>query len=351
MLAFATLLLLTVLRCSSSPSPSPPVPPVRTLSVPIVNDDVNDGRVKTSVCKTAIFNLCHVQAGSALHLNETIACLFQQIDWLDNESTCAMYLNSVVANMVDTCSEDQGTLCTGEGDSETPTKLLTCLASRYYTVSKPCAGSIDLLLGNIVPCAAEVSVHCPTLTEPTDVMPCLAAASGADDFSAACAAAVQKYAETPVAAAGDDADASGDWNEENHADDGEASSDGESGSGSGSGSGNGSGKKSKDRYKVENDDAKTPFEDTEDEDVVEESYFTIVAGLGILVTLLAVHRCYRMCCATAQADVNFVGTAKGTYVRAPGEEDEDEAPSSRHSRDEELFVRPTNLLSRDAIAV
>ena len=303
-------------------------------TVQIINDDVNDGRVKTSVCKTAIFNMCQVQPGNTLRLNETISCLFDQIDWLDTEGTCYMYLSSVVANMVDECVTDQGTFCSNITSS---TAVLTCLSSHYYAVSPPCSVSIALLLGNIIPCVSEANTYCSTETEPVKIMHCLnnTVINNANDFSPACLDMVHKYSiASPIVTdnetdnGSDDAANGGQWEEwsEDHDDDG-----GDDGSTSDTTNDAKSGSKKK-RNKVETDDAKTPFEDTEPESFAEESYFTVVGALFLLVVLLMLFRCLRSCFVGSHVDVRVASMArsvdpdaidtKGSYVRAStGEED------------------------------
>ena len=303
-------------------------------TVQITNDDVNDGRVKTSVCKTAIFNLCQVQPGNTLRLNETISCLFDQIDWLDTEGTCYMYLSSVVANMVDECVTDQGTFCSNVTSS---TAVLTCLASHYYAVSQPCSTSIELLLGNIIPCVSEANTYCSTETVPVKIMHCLnnTVVNNADNFSPACLDMVHKYSiasptvvDNETENGSDDAANGGQWEEwsEDHDDDG-----GDDGSTSGTSDNEESGSRKK-RNKAETDDAKTPFEDTEPESLAEESYFTVVGALFLLITLLILFRCIRACFVGANVDVRAASMArsvdpdaidnKGSYVRASSAEDD-----------------------------
>ncbi len=295
-------------------------------SVPITTDDVNEGRVKTAVCKTAIFNMCQVNVGSPLHLNSTIGCLLGEIDWLDNESTCYMYLNSVVANLLDSCASDQEKNCGGIEDS-TSSATLTCLASHYYSVSPPCSAGIELLLGNIIPCVSEANSYCPTETDPVHVMQCLNTTVGIE-FSAACAAMVHSY--VPAVAGYSDFGDNDDteevkWSKEEDHDDSvdtdDADKDGTSTT------------TVKRKHKVENDDGKMPFEDTEPESLGEETYFTVVGGIALLIVLLVMFRCIRACCGSAQSDIRF-GSAdegkrggeadnKGAYVRAAGDEEED----------------------------
>ena len=260
--------------------------------------------------------------------------MFDQIDWLDTEGTCYMYLSSVVANMVDECVSDQSTFC---GNVTSATAVLTCLASHYYAVSQPCSVSISLLLDNIIPCVSEANTYCPTETDPVKIMHCLndTVVNNADTFSPACLDMVHKYSiASPKVISNnsdnenDDTGNGGQWEEwsEDHDDDG-----GDDGSTTGTDNNAKSGSKKK-RNKVETDDAKTPFEDTEPESFAEESYFTVVGALFLLVALLMLFRCIRGCFVGSLVDVRTASMArsvdsdvidhKGSYVRASTGDDD-----------------------------
>lgn len=162
--------------------------------ITVITDDVNDGRVKVSMCKNAIFMNCPITAGRKVHLNETVACLLHELDQLDEEGTCAMVFTSIIKNVFEACNS------TGpEGLCFNITKIpnrpynleklsdLTCFAQNYFADSSFCRDQLDDLIGDVIPCAAEAGKYCPRQSE--DPMPCLNAThsnASVTDFSIGC---------------------------------------------------------------------------------------------------------------------------------------------------------------------
>lgn len=163
--------------------------PLRT----VVNDDVNDSRVKVSVCKNAIFMNCPIIAGKNVHLNETVACLLSTLDYLDEEGTCAMVFSSIINNVLEACSsskpEDACFNLTDVPDRPyylAPLDDITCFAQNYFSRTEDCRDELDDLIGNIIPCADEARKYCPG--DVAGTMSCLNATYSNDSgiFSAGC---------------------------------------------------------------------------------------------------------------------------------------------------------------------
>ena len=135
-----------------------------------VNDDINDGRVKLSVCKIAIFNLCPIIPGQNVRLNDTVACLLRNADEWDEEATCSILFESIVKNIDEVCSADSFGLC---ANMTTPKdqpyyyeKLtaLTCYAQNYFAEGVDCQSYLDQLIVNVIPCALEAGKYCPDVS-------------------------------------------------------------------------------------------------------------------------------------------------------------------------------------------
>ena len=162
--------------------------------ITVITDDINDGRVKVSMCKNAIFMNCPITAGKKVYLNETVACLLHELDQLDEEGTCAMVFTSIIKNVFEACSSSGP-----EGLCFNITKIpnrpyyleklsdLTCFAQNYFADSLFCRDQLDDLIGDVIPCAAEAGKYCPDQSD--DPMPCLNAThsnTSVTDFSVGC---------------------------------------------------------------------------------------------------------------------------------------------------------------------
>jgi hypothetical protein len=152
--------------------------PLRT----VVNDDVNDSRVQVSVCKNAIFTNCPIATGKNVHLNETVACLLQTLDYLDEEGTCAMVFSSIINNDRIYYLE--------------PLDDITCFAQNYFTRTDDCRIELDELIGNIIPCADEARKYCPG--DVAGTMPCLNAtySNSSGIFSTGCIGLISTWSYT-----------------------------------------------------------------------------------------------------------------------------------------------------------
>lgn len=159
----------------------------------VVNDDVNDSRVQVSVCKNAIFTNCPIASGKSVHLNETVACLLETLDILDEEGTCAMVFTSIIDNVQESCkSSKPEDVCFNLSDIPDriyylePLDDITCFAQNYFTRSDDCRYDLDQLIGNIIPCADEARKYCPG--DVAGTMSCLNAtySSSSGIFSTGC---------------------------------------------------------------------------------------------------------------------------------------------------------------------
>ena len=170
-------------------------PPAEERSlITIVNDDINDGRVKLSVCKVAIFNLCPIIPGKYVHLNDTVACLLRNAyDW-DEEGTCAILFDSIVENIVEVCSADSSELCANvatpadQPNYYEPLARLTCYGQHYFAESVTCQYYLDQLIINVIPCASEAREYCSDVSS-NEKMICLndkLSDKDITDFTAGC---------------------------------------------------------------------------------------------------------------------------------------------------------------------
>lgn len=173
--------------------------PLRT----VVNDDVNDSRVQVSVCKNAIFTNCPIATGKNVHLNETVACLLQTLDYLDEEGTCAMVFSSIINNVLEACkSTKPEDICFNLIDIPDriyylePLDDITCFAQNYFTRTDTCRSELDELIGNIIPCADEARKYCPG--DVAGTMPCLNAtySNSSGIFSTGCIGLISTWSYT-----------------------------------------------------------------------------------------------------------------------------------------------------------
>ena len=111
--------------------------------IPIVTDDVNEGRVKVSTCKLGLSNFCPLQSEKKLNYYDMVKCTVDFLGWLDDESTCSLFFTSVVANVKDSCSSvGVGNLCSPHRDlssmrteEDERVTSLACLLQQYDQVS------------------------------------------------------------------------------------------------------------------------------------------------------------------------------------------------------------------------
>ena len=143
-----------------------------------VNDDVNEGRVKVSVCKNAVFQLCPINPGqTVVHLNETVSCLLEMAQEFDDESTCAMVFNSITNNIIEVCGANSK-LCSdvveipGLRYYMKPLAPITCYAQNYFKETSDCRYRLDQLMSNVIPCVAEAAKYCADVSS-ADKMICL----------------------------------------------------------------------------------------------------------------------------------------------------------------------------------
>ena len=170
-------------------------PPAEDRSlITIVNDDINDGRVKLSECKVAIFNLCPIIPGKYVRLNDSVACLLRNAYVWDVEGTCAILFDSIVKNIVEVCSADSSELCANvatpadQPDYYEPLARLTCYGQHYFAESVACQSYLDQLIINVIPCASEAGEYCSDVSS-NEKMICLnnkLSDKDITDFTAGC---------------------------------------------------------------------------------------------------------------------------------------------------------------------
>ena len=162
--------------------------------ITIVNDDVNDGRVKLSVCKVAIFNLCPIIPGKYVRLNDTVACLLRNAYNWDEEGTCSILFDSIVKNIEEVCDVDPSKLCANvttpadQPDYYEPLARLTCYGQHYFAEGVSCQSYLDQLIANVIPCASEAEKYCPDVSS-DEKMICLSDTLSDEDitdFTAGC---------------------------------------------------------------------------------------------------------------------------------------------------------------------
>lgn len=159
-----------------------------------VIDDTYNSEVDISICKSAIFAQCESNLGSKVQINETVSCLLDNLDQLDNESTCATLLKSYIEYTLDICDSDQVDYCSNTNVDPAvgyvvPLISLTCLANNYWSCNGNCKYRLQDLFGIFIPCVYESKRYCP---DRLNVMLCLSHALveldefNANDFSLEC---------------------------------------------------------------------------------------------------------------------------------------------------------------------